>query len=149
MNFYTSSKERRLLIKSKTHNRLNNSKRVVSSVVRALASHARGPRFKSSTAHHLIDAIDHTNQTVVFNSITGFTRCRSGGTVDALRSGRSTPWGVWVQIPPSAPYFCKLATSYLIKSVQRDASSVLPTSYSITLSLRILFTKSGMNRITL
>ena len=30
--------------------------------------------------------------------------CRSGGTADALRSGRSTRKGVWVQIPPSAPH---------------------------------------------
>ena len=28
--------------------------------------------------------------------------CRSGGTVDALRSERSALTGVWVQIPPSA-----------------------------------------------
>src|SRR3990172_10182023 len=58
--------------------------RAVSSVGRALASHARGRRFKSCTAHHR-DAR------------------RSGGMADALRSGRSVRKGVGVQIPPSAP----------------------------------------------
>jgi hypothetical protein len=50
-------------------------------VVRALASHARGHWFKSSTAHH---------------------KSRSGGMADALRSGRSALKGVRVQVPPSA-----------------------------------------------
>lgn len=69
-------------------------------MVRALASHARGPRFKSSIAHH-----DNIVANVLFWEYGDrmVFMGRSGGTVDALRSGRSTLKGVWVQIPPSAP----------------------------------------------
>ena len=45
-------------------------------LVRALASHARGHWFESSIAHH-----------------EGAVKGRSGGTADALRSGRSVPRG--------------------------------------------------------
>ena len=51
-------------------------------LVRALASHARGQRFKSSIAHHAGPSDGF---------LTG--SCRSGGTADALRSGRSAPCG--------------------------------------------------------
>ena len=40
----------------------------------------------------------------------GFIERRSGGTADALRSGRSARKGVWVQIPPSAPSSRQLIT---------------------------------------
>ena len=87
--------------------------RAVSSVVRALASHARGPRFDPSTAHQGPGAVGADEGDMAGDDDAGIRTpdrspvrmwmSRSGGTADALRSGRSTLMGVWVQIPPSAP----------------------------------------------
>ena len=122
------------------------SARAVSSAVRALASHARGPRFKSSTAHHEWAESESSSRRTHFYDKTGspanrprpgrisgpdcvtpICMCRSGGTVDALRSGRSTRKGVWVQIPPSAPLPHKWSSSYLKRGTSDGVPCVLPT----------------------
>ena len=87
-------------------------------MVRALASHARGPRFKSSTAHHVREARTNKGPSVGWDHVCSWRKAgnrdvtrgpipfsvrRSGEMADALRSGRSARKGVWVQIPPSAP----------------------------------------------
>ena len=48
----------------------------VSSVVRALASHARGPRFKSSTAHQ-IRTLNKYNQVEIINKTEKWSKIRT------------------------------------------------------------------------
>ena len=64
-------------------------------MVRALASHARGHRFESCTAHHRIEE--------GLRKAKGGTRAEVAERKTRYVQGVVPLVGVWVQIPPSAP----------------------------------------------